>query len=64
MAWRDILGSQLWNRPPYKPHERVRTQLDEGKPLGADPLRMESHSPTLLNIKHRANLTSTDVTEA
>jgi hypothetical protein len=59
-----ILNRFARNNPPYAPHREVMAELrGEGK-LAADPIGMESHTPSFFNVKIQRHLTSTDVRDA
>ena len=64
-SWGQVILTRFArNEPPYDPHREVMAELRGEGLLAADPIGMESHTPSLLNVKMQRHLTSTDVRDA
>lgn len=64
-SWGQVILTRFAaNRPPYDPHREVMAELRGEGLLAADPIGMESHTPSFLNVKVQRHLTSTDVRDA
>jgi hypothetical protein len=64
-GWSQVILSRFAkNKPPYRPHLEVMTELRGEGLLAADPIGMESHSPAFFNVRMQRHLTSTDVRDA
>lgn len=66
-GWGKILLSKVLPHnqmnPPYNPQLEVVGELAGAGKLGADPFALESHTPTILNVRMAVRFTSTDVTD-